>query len=75
MADILTRQSPLQGFASRFANLPESATVGEEPFVAMVDLWVDPAGPGGAAAAEVSDVDALPKHPVDRRPTAAGRRR
>jgi sarcosine oxidase subunit gamma len=63
MADTLTRQSPLQGFASRFANLPESASLAEEPFVAMVDLWVDPSGPGGAAAAEVLGVDALPSTP------------
>jgi sarcosine oxidase, subunit gamma len=63
MADTLTRQSPLQGFASRFANLPESASIVEEPFVAMVDLWVDPLGPGGAAAAEVLGLDALPSTP------------
>ena len=28
MADTLTRLSPLQGFASRFANLPSSVSVG-----------------------------------------------
>lgn len=60
MADSLTRRSPLEGFASRFAQLPDSAGVQEEPFVAMVDLWVDPAGPGAAAAAAVLGVDALP---------------
>ena len=60
MADSLTRRSPLEGFASRFAKLPDSAGVQEEPFVAMVDLWVDPAGPGAAAAAAVLGVDALP---------------
>ena len=65
MADTLTRRSPLQGWASRFAELPESASITEEPFVAMVDLWVDPSGPGGAAAADVLGVDALPDHPVD----------
>ena len=32
MADTLARQSPLQGFSSRFADLPESASVAEEPF-------------------------------------------
>jgi sarcosine oxidase subunit gamma len=63
MADTLTRLSPLQGFASRFANLPESASLAEEPFMAMVDLWVDPSGPGGAAAAEVLGVNALPSTP------------
>jgi sarcosine oxidase, subunit gamma len=60
MADSLTRKSPLEGFASRFAQLPDSAGVQEEPFVAMVDLWVDAAGPGAAAAAAVLGVDALP---------------
>ena len=60
MADTLTRRSPLQGYESRFANLPQSAAIADEPFVAMVDLWVDPAGPGGAAAANVLGVDALP---------------
>jgi sarcosine oxidase, subunit gamma len=60
MANGLTRQSPLQGFALRFAQLPESAGVEEEPFVAMVDLWVDPSGPGAIAAAEVLGVGALP---------------
>jgi sarcosine oxidase, subunit gamma len=60
MADSLTRQSPLQGFAQRFAQLPESAGVEEEPFVAVVDLWVDPSGPGSVAAAAILGVDALP---------------
>ena len=60
MADNLTRQSPLQGFAHRFAQLPKSAGVEEEPFVAMVDLWVDPSGPGSVAAAAILGVDALP---------------
>ena len=63
MADTLTRRSPLHGYETRFANLPQAATVAEEPFVAMVDLWVDPAGPGGAAAAGVLGVDALPTAP------------
>lgn len=63
MADTLTRRSPLQGYETRFANLPGSATVADEPFAAMVDLWVDPAGPGGAAAAGVLGVDVLPTAP------------
>ena len=63
MADTLTRRSPLDGYETRFANLPQAATVADEPFAAMVDLWVDPAGPGGAAAARVLDVDALPTAP------------
>jgi sarcosine oxidase subunit gamma len=60
VADSLTRRSPLQGFAQRFALLPESAGVAEEPFVAMVDLWVDPPGPGAIEAAEALGVGALP---------------
>ena len=60
MADTLTRQSPLHGFSNRFADLPESARIAEEPFAAMVDLWVDPSGPGGLAAAGILGVDALP---------------
>jgi sarcosine oxidase subunit gamma len=61
MADtLITRRSPLQNYKTRFAALPSPASLTEEPFVTMVDLWVDPAGPGGAAAAEVLGVDALP---------------
>lgn len=63
MADTLTRRSPLQGYETQFAALPESARLGDEPFAAMVDLWVDPKGPGGAAAAGVLGVDALPTAP------------
>jgi sarcosine oxidase, subunit gamma len=63
MADTLTRRSPLQGYRSRFAALPDSVTVSEEPFVSMVDLWVDPNGPGGAPAAAVLGVTALPGTP------------
>lgn len=47
----LGRRSPLQDFASRFAATPAGARIAEEPFVAMVDVWVDPAG--GAAVAGV----------------------
>ncbi|MCV7420410.1 sarcosine oxidase subunit gamma [Mycobacterium yunnanensis] len=57
----LTRHSPLEGFAEQFARLPASAAVAEEPFVAMVDLWVDPSSPGAAAAARALGVDALPR--------------
>ncbi|MEH3142259.1 MAG: sarcosine oxidase subunit gamma [Mycobacterium kyogaense] len=63
MADTLTRRSPLHSHESRLAALPASASVTEEPFFAMVDLWVDPDGPGGAAAAGVLGVDALPTAP------------
>ncbi len=63
MADTLTRRSPLQGWASRFAELPASTSLVEEPYATMVDLWVDPTGPGNAAAAEVLGLDALPATP------------
>lgn len=62
MADTLIRRSPLHGWQSRFAALPESASASEEPFVAMVDLWLDPSGPGAAAAAAVLGVE-LPTSP------------
>ena len=63
MADTLTRRSPLQGYQSRFAGLPDATSICEEPFVAMVDLWVDPAGSGGGAVAGVLGVGALPTEP------------
>jgi sarcosine oxidase, subunit gamma len=63
MAEILMRQSPLQGWDSRFDRLPESVRINEEPFVAMVDLWVDGSGAGGSAAAAVLGVSALPSAP------------
>lgn len=62
MADTLTRLSPLHGWASRFEELPASTAISEEPFTAMVDLWVDPSGPCGAAAAGVLGT-ALPTVP------------
>ena len=60
MADTLTRRSPLQDWHSRFAELPESVHVAEEPCIAMVDLWVDPSDAGGAAVAGVLGIGALP---------------
>jgi sarcosine oxidase subunit gamma len=63
MADTLPRRSPLQNWHSRFAELPDSVHVGEEPFTAMVDLWVDPSGTGGAAACDVLGIAALPSAP------------
>jgi sarcosine oxidase, subunit gamma len=74
MADTLTRRSPLQGWASRFAELPASTSLVEEQYATMVDLWVDPTGPGSVAAAEVLGLDALPATPstvVDGRDAAA----
>jgi sarcosine oxidase, subunit gamma len=63
MAEILIRRSPLQGWDSRFDRLPESVRIHEEPFVAMVDLWVDGSGVGGSAAAAALGVSALPSVP------------
>ncbi|MHA0289163.1 sarcosine oxidase subunit gamma [Mycobacterium sp. C3-094] len=63
MADTLTRRSPLHSHQSRLAALPASASATEEPFFAMVDLWVVPAGTGAAAAADVLGVEALPTAP------------
>lgn len=63
MADTLYRQSPLQDWQSRFAELPPSAQLAEEPFVTMVDLWVDPNGAGATAAAGALGADALPTTP------------
>ena len=64
MADTLTLRSPLQSWESRFTALPETTTISEEPFVAMVDLWVDPSGPGGAAAAGSARCRRAADHPI-----------
>lgn len=61
MADTLTRRSPLHSHQSRLAVLPASASVTEEAFFSMVELWADPADAG--AAADVLGVDALPTAP------------
>ena len=57
MADTMERTSPLQPLATQFARLPSSVAIVEEPFVAMVDLRVDPSGPGARAAAEALGVE------------------
>ena len=57
MADTLERRSPLQPWAARFARLPDSVAIVEEPFVTMADIRVDPAGPGARAAAELLGVE------------------
>ena len=62
MADTLERTSPLQPWAERFAQLPDSVAVVEEPFTTMVELRVDPSGPGAAAAADILGVE-LPTAP------------
>src|SRR6201991_1098315 len=57
MADTLDRISPLQPWAKRFAQLPDAVAIVEEPFVTMVELRVDPSGPGAAAAAQLLGVE------------------
>lgn len=57
MADTLERTSPLLPWAARFAQLSDSVAIVEEPFVTMVDLRVDSAGPGAQAAAELLGVE------------------
>ena len=57
MADTSVGMSPLQPWAARFAKLPDSAALEEEPFVTTVDLRLDPSGPGAAAAAELLGVE------------------
>jgi sarcosine oxidase subunit gamma len=57
MADTMERTSPLQPWAAQFARLPNSVAIVEEPFTTMVDLRVDPSGPGARAAAELLGVE------------------
>lgn len=57
MADTLERISPLQPWAARFAQLPDAAAIVEEPFATMVELRVDPSGPGAAAVAGLLGVE------------------
>jgi len=62
MADTLERISPLQPWAKRFAQLPDAVTIVEAPFITMVELRVDPSGPGAAAVASLLGVE-LPTTP------------
>jgi sarcosine oxidase, subunit gamma len=57
MAETLERTSPLRPWAEHFARLPNSVALIEEPFVTMVDLRVNPSGPGAAAAAALLGVE------------------
>jgi len=57
MADTLQRTSPLQPWAAQFAKLPNSVAIVEEPFATMVDVRVDPSGPGATAAAELLGIE------------------
>ena len=50
MADTLDRHKPAAALdREKFAQLPPTVTLEEEPFVTMVDLWADPDGPGAPA--------------------------
>lgn len=62
MAETLTATSPLQGFRDRFANVPPTVELSEEPFVAMLDLRVDPDGPAAAAVSAILGLQ-LPNTP------------
>ncbi|ATL67782.1 sarcosine oxidase subunit gamma [Nocardia terpenica] len=42
--------------------MADTVTISAEPFAAMVNLWADPAGPGGAAAGRVLGLE-LPTAP------------
>ena len=62
MAETLVATSPLQGYAQKLAQLPSTVSLAEEPFVAMVDLWVDPNGPAASQVSTLLGVD-LPTTP------------
>lgn len=58
----LSRRGPLHDLTGRLAALPDSVRVVPEPFVAMVDLRVDPDGPAAGDVARFLGV-ALPTAP------------
>jgi sarcosine oxidase, subunit gamma len=62
MADTMERTSPLQPWAARFVQLPDSVAIAEEPFITMVELRVDPSGHGATATAGLLGVE-LPTTP------------
>jgi sarcosine oxidase subunit gamma len=62
MAETLTATSPLEGWRDKFAALPRTVELSEEPFVAMVDLRVDPDGPAASRASAILGVE-LPTTP------------
>ncbi len=62
MAETLTATSPLVGWRDKFAALPRTVKLSEEPFVAMVDLRVDPDGPAASRASAILGVE-LPTTP------------
>jgi sarcosine oxidase subunit gamma len=62
MVETLPRTAPLRSWSERFAALPDAVRIVAEPFVAKVNLRVDPAGPSAAAVAAHLGV-ALPTAP------------
>lgn len=62
MAETLTATSPLQGYRDKFANVPPSVELSEEPFVAMLDLRVDADGPAASEASAILGLQ-LPNTP------------
>jgi sarcosine oxidase subunit gamma len=62
MAETLTATRPLESWRDKFAALPRTVELSEQPFVAMVDLRVDPDGPAASRASAVLGVE-LPTTP------------
>ena len=69
MADQLLRTHPLEAWTAAFDALPDAVRITPEPFVAMADVRVAPAGPGGLAVRGTP----LPVQPDTWTPTADGR--
>ncbi|WP_448612651.1 sarcosine oxidase subunit gamma [Modestobacter sp. URMC 112] len=69
MADQLLRTYPLEAWTAAFDALPDAVRITPEPFVAMADVRVAPAGPGGVAVRGTP----LPTEPNTWTPTADGR--
>jgi sarcosine oxidase, subunit gamma len=62
MAETLTATSPLQGWSEKFAQVPPTVQLREEPFVAMVDLRADPDGAAASRASAILGLE-LPTAP------------
>jgi len=62
MAETLTATGPLQGWSEKFAQVPPTVQLREEPFVAMVDLRADPDGAAASRASAILGLE-LPTAP------------